>query len=97
MVNRKARRNQDRLKRKVSAETPPVMEFGEDKNVLRALGPVIETYIGITDKHRELLEKEGHAVPTPIRCKLLIDTGAGRTLSEARDRRECRIKTYQLQ
>ena len=79
MVNPKGRRHQERLKRKVSAETP-IMEFGEDKNVLRAIGPVIETYIGITDQHRELLEREGHAIPKPIRCKLLIDTGAGRTL-----------------
>lgn len=56
------------------------MEFGLDAGALQGLGPVIETDIGVTDKHAELLKNSGQPIPNRIRCKLLIDTGAGLSL-----------------
>ena len=56
------------------------MEFHLEPQILQGMGPVIETQVGISEKHAELLRQEGLPVPEPIRCRLLIDTGASRSL-----------------
>ena len=56
------------------------MEFHLEPQILMGIGPIIETQVGVSEKHAELLRQEGSRVPEPIRCRLLIDTGASRTM-----------------
>lgn len=79
MGNRSERRKRDKINRKLDSEIPS-MTFNYQRNYLQASGPIIETYITITDSHKELLEKSGLAVPNLVRCRFLIDTGASTTL-----------------
>ncbi|MBI3810883.1 MAG: retropepsin-like domain-containing protein [Nitrospirae bacterium] len=79
MTNRKDRRFQDKIKRKVATENP-LMEFHFEPQILQGMGPVIETDVGISEKHAELLRQEGLPIPPPVRCRLLIDTGASRSM-----------------
>lgn len=43
------------------------------------LGPVVTVYIGVSAPRRVILERLGKPIPEPVRCQLLIDTGASRT------------------
>ena len=79
MNNRKQRRYQEKIKRKVAHESP-FMEFQGQPTILQSVGPIIETDVGITDEHAEALRQAGIEPPNPIRCRLLIDTGASRSL-----------------
>lgn len=79
MPNRHQRRNEERLKKKLEREDP-YMAFAFDARTLHAFGPVISTDIGITDSHRKMLSDQGLAIPPPVRCRLLIDTGADGTM-----------------
>jgi hypothetical protein len=79
MENRNERRKKEKIQRKLDSEVPK-MEFHYERNKLQAFGPIINTYITIIDSYKELLEKSGLAVPNPIRCRFLIDTGANKTL-----------------
>lgn len=74
MSQRKNRKKIEHIKRKLAKEKPTmVFNFG---GALAAYGPVIETKIGVTEEHARILQLAGHPVPPPIRCRLLIDTGA---------------------
>lgn len=52
------------------------MEFCLPPEILHGMGPIIETYVGITETQSELLQKAGLPIPDRVRCRLLIDTGA---------------------
>ncbi len=41
---------------------------------------MIITDLGISGAHREALEKAGEAIPGPVRCRFLVDTGADTTI-----------------
>jgi hypothetical protein len=56
------------------------MEFRFEPPVLQGMGPVIETYVRITQEHADLLNQEGQPIPQPVRCRLLLDTGANRSM-----------------
>jgi predicted aspartyl protease len=56
------------------------MSFQYEVNALQGFGPIINTYITITDEHKKLLEQSELPIPEPIRCRFLIDTGAYKTL-----------------
>ncbi len=56
------------------------MQFAYPPPALQGLGPIIETDIGITEAHEQYLRNQGQAIPSRIRCRLLIDTGASKTL-----------------
>lgn len=43
------------------------------------LGPVVETHIGVSMPRRAAMELANVAVPDPVMCRLLIDTGASAT------------------
>jgi len=79
VTNRKERKLQEKLKRKVAGENP-LMEFHLEPPVLQGMGPVIETNVGVSQRHAELLKQEGLPIPQPVRCRLLIDTGANRSM-----------------
>lgn len=56
------------------------MEFSLEPEVLQGMGPIIETQVGVSERHAELLRQAGEPVPQPVRCRLLIDTGASRSM-----------------
>lgn len=62
------------------ANENPLMEFHLEPPALQGMGPVIETDVSITQQHAELLQREGLSLPQPVRCRLLIDTGANRSM-----------------
>jgi len=74
-MNRKERRRREQLEKRAAKETP-TMEFDYDPNQLQGTGPIILTDVGITESHKNLLQKENLEVPQSVRCRLLIDTGA---------------------
>ncbi|MCP5197532.1 MAG: aspartyl protease family protein [Gammaproteobacteria bacterium] len=43
------------------------------------LGPVIDVHVGVSSPRREALTEAGQPVPSPVACRLLIDTGASGT------------------
>lgn len=47
---------------------------------LQGGGPVILTGVGITNAHLETLSAAGQTPPEPVQCRLLIDTGASKSL-----------------
>lgn len=47
---------------------------------ITAAGPIIDVHVGIPAPHREALQQAGVAVPAPVACRLLIDTGASSTV-----------------
>ncbi|MBI2607190.1 MAG: aspartyl protease family protein [Deltaproteobacteria bacterium] len=57
-----------------------MLEFGISPNALQGAGPIIVTYVGITNAHKAALEAEGKPVPKHVKCRLLIDTGATTTM-----------------
>jgi hypothetical protein len=77
--NRKERRFDEKLKRKVSGESP-LMEFQLEPSNLQVFGPIIQTDIGITAAHVQALQQNKMPIPERVRARLLIDTGASRTL-----------------
>lgn len=70
-----ASRTESKRQRKLDKEVQK-FEFSADPDILRLVGPIIETDITITDSHKDLLEAAGKAIPVPVRCRLLLDTGA---------------------
>lgn len=82
-MNRKDRRKREkerkRIKKKLDAENPQ-MTFSYNTNQLAGFGPIINTYITITDSYKQVLEKAGLQIPKPVRCRFLIDTGAHKSL-----------------
>jgi len=74
-VGRRERRAQEVLLRKAKREVP-VFEFAYPPGLLFQGGPIIQTYLTITDAHREALQAAGQPIPEPVRCRFLIDTGA---------------------
>ena len=83
MVNRKERRRKEqeskRIEKKLKSENPKML-FEYQVNQLQGLGPIINTYITITDSHKALLEQSGLPIPEPVKCRFLIDTGAHKSL-----------------
>lgn len=71
MATRTELKRQKKLEKEIQK-----FEFSGDPNLLRLVGPVLETYITIADSHRKLLESAGQAIPAPILCRMLVDTGA---------------------
>ena len=73
---RKQRARQEKLLRKVDKEIP-VLEFDFGGPLeLTFGGPIIITDITITDQHQAALAAAGQAIPAPVRCRFLLDTGA---------------------
>ncbi len=56
------------------------MEFQLETSNLQVLGPIIQTDIGITEAHAQALQQNNMPIPGKVRARLLIDTGASRTL-----------------
>jgi predicted aspartyl protease len=79
-AGRRAKAQKEKLQRKLDRE-PLVFEF-DYKNpiVLQGLGPIINTDLTINSAHREALAQAGQAIPPPVRCRFLIDTGADGTV-----------------
>ena len=77
--SRKQRKAADKARRKADRETP-ILEFNYDPTALAYQGPIINTDLTITDTHKDELVQAGQPVPTPVRCRFLIDTGADGSL-----------------
>lgn len=69
----------EKLTRKLGQE-PKEVEFNLDPNALQAVGIILVTNIHIAAPHEALLKAAGRAVPPPITARLLVDTGATKTL-----------------
>lgn len=52
------------------------MEFSFGQNNLQGGGPILETQLHIAQSHQDALTARGLPIPEPVRCRLLIDTGA---------------------
>lgn len=82
-MNRKDRRKKEkerkRIEKKLDTENPK-MTFNYKTNQLAGFGPIINTYITITDSYKEVLKNSGLRIPEPVRCRFLIDTGAHKSL-----------------
>lgn len=74
-MSRKDRRFQEKLSHKIANENP-LMEFSIGAEALQAFGPIIVTDVGITEIYAKSLKEKNLMIPKPIRCRLLIDTGA---------------------
>jgi hypothetical protein len=79
MSSSAGRRDQKKLERqqRLAAQESVVLEFAYPPAALLVQGPVIVTDVGLTETHAEALRSNGQDVPAPIRCRFLIDTGAG--------------------
>lgn len=72
---RREQKSLERRERAIAQETP-VMEFPFDPGSLLIFGPNITTGVGITPAYADALKAAGQPVPPPVKCRLLIDTGA---------------------
>jgi hypothetical protein len=72
---RRDRARQEKLLRKAQREIP-VLELLYDPQWLVFHGPIIQTYLTITEQHKQALAHSGQSVPQAVRCRFLIDTGA---------------------
>jgi hypothetical protein len=63
------------IERQVARERPS-MEFAFGPLALQGGGPVLITDLHVTQSHQDALHNEGRPIPNPVRCKLLLDTGA---------------------
>lgn len=82
MSSSQARREkvaQEKAQRKLERE-PIAMDFTYTPGMLRHQGPVLIIDLGVSEAHRLALEKAGQAIPAPVRCRFLIDTGADGTV-----------------
>ena len=95
MVNRKERRRKEqelkRIEKKLNSENPKML-FEYQVNQLQGLGPIINTYITITDSHKKLLEQAGLPIPELVKCRFLIDTGAHKSLVKHEIAEQAKIK-----
>ena len=95
MENRKERRRKGReskrIKKKLNSENPTML-FEYQVNQLQGLGPIINTYITITDSHKKLLEQSGLPIPEPVKCRFLIDTGSSKSLVKHEIAEQAKIK-----
>lgn len=72
--SRREQARQEKLQRKASKEIPTLQfDFGGG---LGFYGPIINTYLTISEEHKQALVTAGLAVPDPVLCRFLIDTGA---------------------
>lgn len=78
-ATRRAKVAEEKAKRKLDREAI-VLEFDYQPAALRYHGPVITTSMGLSGAHREALEKAGQAIPDPVQCRFLLDTGADSTI-----------------
>jgi hypothetical protein len=77
---RRARIALEKLQQKLSREII-ILEFTyEPPGLLTFFGPVLETDLTIAESHRAALEAAGAAIPAPVRCRFLLDTGADGTV-----------------
>ena len=81
-MNRKARRAQEAIHKKLEhqlpVDYPHRIQF--DPRQLQAYGPIIGANILVASAQAQKLTAEGHPVPPPVPCRLLIDTGATATV-----------------
>ncbi|OGQ80416.1 MAG: hypothetical protein A2289_10420 [Deltaproteobacteria bacterium RIFOXYA12_FULL_58_15] len=78
MTSSEARRKQkalQKVQRQLDVEVP-TLEFDFGPAGLTQLGPIIVTDVGVAASHEESLRTAGKTVPKPVRCRLLLDTGA---------------------
>ena len=73
--SRRRRKAQEKIVRKAELEDI-ILQFDYSAGGLIYHGPIIETEIGISASHIEALNRAGLPAPSPVRCRLLIDTGA---------------------
>jgi predicted RNase H-like HicB family nuclease len=74
--DRRNEKDRRRRERKLQTEIPK-FEFTWDRDALVLGGPVITTMIGVAGAHDQALRAASQPVPPPIKCQLLLDTGAG--------------------
>ena len=82
-MTKSAARRAEKAKAKLQARLarePLVLKFEYDVGVLRAIGPVINTDIGVTESHARALMAAGQPIPPRVNCRFLIDTGADATV-----------------
>ncbi len=95
MENREERRRKEKKlrkdKKKLNSEIPTML-FKYQVNQLQGLGPIINTYITITDSHKELLKQSGLPIPKLVKCRFLIDTGAHKSLVKHEIAEQAKIK-----
>jgi hypothetical protein len=72
---RKRRAAEAQVARKLQRE-PIVLQFDYEPAALLYHGPIITTGLTVTQAHADALRAAGSAVPPPIACRFLIDTGA---------------------
>ncbi len=72
---RRTEKDRRRIQRKLDQEVPK-LDFQFDPGALFLTGPIITTNIGITQSHADAITAAGAAVPTSVRCRFLVDTGA---------------------
>ena len=72
-------KRQKQLQKKLDKETKR-LRFSQPPEILRLAGPIIETDLGIAQKHIDLLRAASRPIPPKVRCRFLIDTGASCTL-----------------
>ncbi len=95
MENREERRRKEKKlrkdKKKLNSEIPTML-FKYQVNQLQGFGPIINTYITITDSHKELLKQSGLPIPKLVKCRFLIDTGAHKSLVKHEIAEQAKIK-----
>jgi hypothetical protein len=72
---RRERAARARAARKLDRETI-VLEFAFQAGLLAFHGPIITTTLTITQAHQDALVAAGAAIPPPVPCRFLLDTGA---------------------
>lgn len=84
-MNRKNSRANNSLEKKIAKKVqnlredrPHAIKF--DPNALQAYGPIINVDIELADPHKKTLKESGQPIPAPVTCRLLIDTGATRSM-----------------
>lgn len=79
-MNRQAARAQEKLQRRLRSEIPILEAKAPTSGHLLASGAMVATDVGIAKNHADVLTAAGNPLPPPVRCNLLIDTGASQSL-----------------
>ena len=78
-ASRREKAAREKMHRKLERERL-ILEFDFHPGALQAVGPIITTGLALAPAHRHALEQAGLAVPPPINCRFLIDTGSDGTV-----------------
>lgn len=75
----KALKHQQKIQQKIDSENPR-MDFDFEVGYLSNFGIILNTQISVTESYARVLSHLGKTVPHPVVCRMLVDTGATKSM-----------------